>query len=230
MLRPSGSTTTTPPSWSSRCEPDLKYSDGTPLNAERYAYAIKRNINPETAGEYAAITDEIAGAPEWRGFTADEAKTEEENAAAKDAAAAVVAESIKASHADGAACEGYEDAACDTLTLTFSKPAPYFHTVMSLWVTYPAKEENITEGGENWWNSSKFQIGNGPYVLESLEPFVRGLFHAQRQLLGRPAEDRHRVLLHQRQRRGVRGLQEQRVRHHRRWPPRTSQRFSRTLS
>jgi oligopeptide transport system substrate-binding protein len=157
-------------------QPDLKYSDGTPLNAERYAYAIKRNINPETAGEYAAITDEIAGAPEWRGFTADEAKTEEENAAAKDAAAAVVAESVKASHADGTACEGYEDAACDTLTLTFSKPAPYFHTVMSLWVTYPAKEENITEGGENWWNSSKYQIGNGPYVLESLEPFVRGYF------------------------------------------------------
>ena len=88
-------------------QPDLKYSDGTPLNAERYAYAIKRNINPETAGEYAAITDEIAGAAEWRGFTADEAKTEEENAAAKDAAAAVVAESIKASHADGAVCEPF---------------------------------------------------------------------------------------------------------------------------
>jgi len=157
-------------------QPDLKYSDGTPLNAERFAYAIKRNINPETAGEYAAITDEIAGAPEWRGFTPDEAKTEEENAAAKDAAAAVVAESVKASHADGTPCEGYEDAACDTLTLTFSKPAPYFHTVMSLWVTYPAKEENITEGGDIWWNSSKFQIGNGPFVLESLEPFVRGYF------------------------------------------------------
>jgi oligopeptide transport system substrate-binding protein len=157
-------------------QPDLKYSDGTPLNAERYAYAIKRNINPETAGEYAAITDEILGAPEWRGFTADEAKTEEENAAAKDAAAAVVAESVKASHADGTACEGYEDAACDTLTLTFSKPAPYFHTVMSLWVTYPAKEENITEGGEIWWNSSKFQTGNGPYVLQNLEPFVKAYF------------------------------------------------------
>jgi ABC-type transport system substrate-binding protein len=44
-------------------QPDLKYSDGSILNAERYAYAIKRNINPETAGEYAAITDEIAGRP-----------------------------------------------------------------------------------------------------------------------------------------------------------------------
>jgi len=152
--------------------PDLKYSDGTPLNAQRFVYSILRNINPETAGEYAAITDEIAGAPEWRGCDLADA-------AACEAAAAVVAESVKASHADGAACNAdapYEDAECNTLTLTFSKPAPYFHVVSGLWVTYPAKEENITEGGDIWWNSSKFQIGNGPYVLQNLEPFVRGYF------------------------------------------------------
>ena len=53
-----------------------------PLNAARYKYSIKRNINPETAGEYAQITDEIKGAPEWRGFAADDKKTEEENAKA----------------------------------------------------------------------------------------------------------------------------------------------------
>lgn len=150
--------------------PDLKYSDGSVLNAERFAYAIKRNIDPETAGEYAQITDEIQGAPEWRGC--DVAN----DAAGCEAAKAMVDESVKASHADGAACEGYEDAACNTLTLTLSRPAPYFHTVMSLWVTYPAKEENISEGGEQWWNSSKFQVGNGPYVLKSLEPFVRAYF------------------------------------------------------
>jgi oligopeptide transport system substrate-binding protein len=152
--------------------PDLKYSDGTPLNAARYAYSIQRNINPETAGEYAAITDEIAGAPEWRGC-------DPADAAACEAAAAVVATSVMASHADGTACNAdapYDDAECNTLTLTFSRPAPYFHTVMSLWVTFPAKEENITEGGDIWWNSSKFQIGNGPYVLQSLEPFVRAYF------------------------------------------------------
>jgi len=141
---------------------DLKYSDGSMLNAKRFEYAIRRNINPETAGEYAAITDEILGAPEWRGGDA--------------AAMAQVEESVKATHADGAACVDYEDAACDTLVLTFSKPAPYFHTIMGIWVAFPAKEENITEGGENWWNSSKFQIGNGPYVLKNLEPFVRGYF------------------------------------------------------
>jgi oligopeptide transport system substrate-binding protein len=145
----------------------LTYNDGTPLNAARFEYSLIRNVNPETAGEYAAITDEILGAPEWRGCADEEACA---------AAAEVVAQSIVASHADGAACEGYEDAACNTLTITLSRPAPYFHTVMALWVTFPAKEELISEGGEIWYTSSKYHVGNGPYALQSLEPFVRAYF------------------------------------------------------
>ena len=45
----------------------LKYTDGTLLNAKRFEYSLLRNIDPATAGEYAAITDEIKGAPDWRG-------------------------------------------------------------------------------------------------------------------------------------------------------------------
>ncbi len=146
----------------------LMYGDGSPLNAERFAYSIRRNIDPTTAGEYAAITDEILGAPEWRACG--------EDAAACDAAKAQVMESVKASHADGAACTGYDDAACNTLTLTFSKPAPYFHTIMYMWVTYPAKEELITAGGENWWLDAANHIGNGPYIMDALEPGVRTHF------------------------------------------------------
>ena len=44
----------------------LKYSDGSLLNAKRFEYSIFRNVDPATAGEYAAITDDIAGAKEWR--------------------------------------------------------------------------------------------------------------------------------------------------------------------
>lgn len=146
----------------------LLYGDGSPLNAERFAYSIRRNIDPTTAGEYAAITDEILGAPEWRGCG--------EDAAACEAAAAQVMESVKASHADGAACTGYDDAECNTLTLTFSRPAPYFHVVSSLWVTFPAKEELITAGGENWWLDAANHIGNGPYVMDTLEQGVRALY------------------------------------------------------
>jgi oligopeptide transport system substrate-binding protein len=148
----------------------LLYSDGSPLNAERFAYSIRRNIEPATAGEYAAITDEILGAPEWRSCGDD--------AAACDKAKAQVMESVKGAHADGAACSGYDDVACNSLVLGFSKPAPYFHTVMSLWVTFPAKEELITAGGENWWTEAANHIGNGPYIMDALEQGVRSHFVA----------------------------------------------------
>lgn len=146
----------------------LLYSDGSPLNAERFAYSIRRNIDPATAGEYASITDEILGAPEWRACG--------EDAAACDAAKAQVMESVKASHADGTACTGYDDAECNTLTLTFSRPAPYFHVVSSLWVTFPAKEELITAGGETWWLDAANHIGNGPFAMDVLEQGVRAFY------------------------------------------------------
>ncbi len=142
----------------------LTYSDGALLNAARFAYSILRNIDPATAGEYAAITDEIMGAPEWRGCGDD--------GTACDEAKATVEQSVMASHADGTECSGYDDDACNTLTLTFSRPAPYFHTVSSLWVTFPAKQENIEAGGETWWLDPEYQIGNGPFVLSALEQGV----------------------------------------------------------
>ena len=178
-------------------KPGLKYSDGSPLNAARFKYSIMRNINPETAGEYAQITDEIKGAPEWRSFADDPKKSKEDNAKAMAAAKAVVdTEGITIFKSDGkTACaaklaDAYKDADCTVLKLKFAnpadfavkelagkpRPAPYFHTVMSLWVTYPAKEENITAGKDIWWTSSKYQIGNGPFILKSIEPYVKAVF------------------------------------------------------
>lgn len=151
-----------------KLKPGLVYSDGSVLNAKRFEFAFQRNIDPATAGEYASITDEILGAPEWRG--ADTA------AADYDPEAFKANLGVKASHADGAECADYEDAACDTLTLTFSKPAPYFATIAGIWVGYPAKQENIEEGGDIWWTSSKYQIGNGPFIWQSVEPFVKSVF------------------------------------------------------
>jgi len=146
----------------------LVYSDGSVLNAERFAYSLTRNVDPTTAGEYAQITDEIKGAPEWRGCG--------EDVAACDAAKVTVVESLKASHADGAACTGYDDTACNTFTVTLSKPAPYFPTVLALWVGYPAKQENIEAGGETWWLDPEYQVGNGAWILSELEQGVTGKF------------------------------------------------------
>jgi oligopeptide transport system substrate-binding protein len=156
------------------------YSDGSLLNAARYEYSLHRNINPATAGEYAFITDEIVGAPEWRTGSgcADAAACTEEELATLEAAVG-----IQAQHTDGSACvvnadtgNAYDDADCNTLVISLSKPAPYFATVMGLWVTYPVKQENVEEGGDLWWTSTKFQVGNGPFIWAEAEPFVRALF------------------------------------------------------
>lgn len=148
----------------------LKYSDGTVLNAMRFKFVLMRNIDPATAGEYAFITDYIKGAPAWR-------NSDPKDATAAEAAKAVVDASIQTFQMDGTtACTGYEDATCRILKVSLTDPTPYMHTILGIWVAYPAKEEAMTEGGENWWNSSKYQIGNGPFILKTLEPFVRALF------------------------------------------------------
>ena len=146
----------------------LKYSDGSLLNAKRFEYSLTRNIDPETAGEYGTITNEIAGAEEWQ--AADIAAPDYDRQAYVDALG------VKALDGAGNACTDYEQADCLTLKVTLRKPAPYFPTILGIWVTFPAKEELIAEGGENWWNSSVYQIGNGPFILKTVEPFVRTYF------------------------------------------------------
>ncbi|MBX6341772.1 MAG: peptide ABC transporter substrate-binding protein, partial [Thermomicrobiaceae bacterium] len=56
-----------------------------------------------------------------------------------------------------------------TLVIQFSHPAPYFHTVASLWVFYPAKKELIEKGGDDWWKNPELQIGNGPFQISRIE-------------------------------------------------------------
>jgi hypothetical protein len=87
-----------------------KYSDGTLLNAKRYEYSVFRNVSPETAGEYAAITDNIAGAAAYR--TADlSALSEDELAALRDAV------QVQALDAAGNPCADYEQADCLTVKI-----------------------------------------------------------------------------------------------------------------
>ena len=136
----------------------LQYSDGTPLNAKRYAFSILRNIDPTTQGEYASITDEIVGAAAYRSADAGNL-TPAQLQQLRDAVA------VRALDGSGQPCASYTQADCRTLKLRFTRPARYFHTVMSLWVTFPAKEELIAAGGEEWWRSPQYQIGNGPFVM-----------------------------------------------------------------
>ncbi len=121
----------------------LKYSDGSPLTSKNFVYAAQRTCDPNTAGEYQSILFDIAGCADWAGTVVTDT-------AAYDAAKAALGVSAP------------DD---KTVVFKFAQPAPYFHTVAGLWVMFPAKQELIEKGGENWWKDPKAQIGNGPFQM-----------------------------------------------------------------
>src|SRR5215212_6500384 len=51
--------------------PDLTYSDGSPLTAENFRYAVERTCDPKTAGEYQYLLFEIKGCTEFAGLATD---------------------------------------------------------------------------------------------------------------------------------------------------------------
>ncbi|MGI8484066.1 MAG: peptide ABC transporter substrate-binding protein [Thermomicrobiales bacterium] len=145
----------------------MAYSDGTPVTAKNYAYAIKRALSPVVNGNYSGTLYAVTGGEAWR-----EADPKSDPAALKKLEA-VVSESIKA----------LDDS---TLQITLDYPAGYFIHVMAIWVTYPVRED-LVEGKDvlAWWADPANYIGNGPFkvishtdkqewILERNESYFRG--------------------------------------------------------
>lgn len=134
--------------------PDLLYSDGSPLTAENFRYAVERTCDPVTAGEYQAILFEIVGCAEFAGLGLDD----EGNAR----------EYTPEDHEAARAALGVQALDDQTLQLDLTQPAPYFHTVASMMVFYPVKEEIVVADPDNWWQSAENHIGNGPFTIASI--------------------------------------------------------------
>jgi oligopeptide transport system substrate-binding protein len=141
--------------------PGLTYSDGSLLNAKRFEYAILRTIDPTTAGEYGSIFDMITGAANYR--TANLATVTPAELAALRAAV-----DVHALDANASLCVSYNQADCLKLRIGFAAPSSYFHTLGSMWVLSPVKEEIINSTGNNWWQLPQNHVGNGPFVATQL--------------------------------------------------------------
>jgi oligopeptide transport system substrate-binding protein len=142
----------------------LKYSDGTPLTAENFRYAVERTCDPVTAGEYQGILFEIAGCADFAGLALDEdGNTREYTPEEYDEARAAL---------------GVTAADDRTLQIDLANPAPYFHTVAALWVFYPVKQEIVQEDPDNWWQSAENHIGNGPFNITGIDEEQRWTFAA----------------------------------------------------
>jgi oligopeptide transport system substrate-binding protein len=147
-----------------KLRPDLKYSDGSPLTAENFRYAIERTCDPVTAGEYQSILFGVVGCAEFAGLTLDEngeAKeyTPEEYEAAKSALGVRTVDDL-------------------TLQVDLVEPTPYFHTIAYTWVLYPVKAEIVAEDPDNWWKSAENHIGNGPFKVASIAEDQEWTFEA----------------------------------------------------
>jgi oligopeptide transport system substrate-binding protein len=144
--------------------PDLTYSDGSPLTAENFRYAVERTCDPVTAGEYQSILFEIVGCAEFAGLSTDEAGepreyTPEEYDEARSALGAKALDDL-------------------TLQLDLTNPAPYYHTIAYTWVFYPVKKEMVDKDPDNWWKTAENHIGNGPFTVTGIDEDQRWTFAA----------------------------------------------------
>ncbi len=152
----------------------LMYSDGSPLTAENFRYAVERTCDPNTAGQYQSILFEIVGC----------------EAFASSLTAPEVGEGTPVVEVDPAAYETTKAAlgakVIDDLTLelTLTHPAPYYPTVASLWVFFPAKQELVEQGGDDWWKDPTLQIGNGPFQISGWDENQRVSFVANENYWG----------------------------------------------
>lgn len=173
-----------------KLRPDLKYSDGTPLTAENFRYAVERTCNPVTAGEYQSILFEIAGCADFAALGTDEAAPVDYTSCATG---------VPVEGGEAVDCAPYEAAiealgakVIDDLTLelNFTQPAPYFHTIAYTWVFYPVKEESVLTDLDNWWKTPENHIGNGPFKVTGIEEDQQWTFEANDNYYeGRPKMD-----------------------------------------
>lgn len=141
---------------------DLHYSDGALLNAKRFEYSIIRNMDPTLHGAYSYVTDDIVGSYNYR--SADTNKLSAEQIAALRAAVEVHAYDTK-----GNLCTGYEQEDCLVLVIKTKYPVVSLPTILSLHITFPAREELIMAGGDSWWKNPANQMGNGAFILDKLQ-------------------------------------------------------------
>jgi oligopeptide transport system substrate-binding protein len=133
----------------------LQYSDGSPLTAENFRYAVERTCSPRVLGEYQSILFEIEGCAEFAALAGDDP--------------ASPAEFTDEQYSEAAAALGAEVIDERTLRLSLTNPAPYYHTVAALWVFFPVKQEIAEADPDNWWQSAENHIGNGPFRITGID-------------------------------------------------------------
>lgn len=129
----------------------LTYSDGAPLTAERFRYAIARRCDPRLTSWGAESLFDIVGCKELNAASpADDATPANRSA-----------------HARAKANLGVTAVDDRTLEIRLRQPAPYFPTIAAGLGFIPIKQELIEAGGAQWWRDPANWVGNGPFQVSA---------------------------------------------------------------
>jgi len=119
----------------------VKWSDGSAVTAKDFEYAWIRALDPDTAGQYAFIIGQfVEGGTE---FNLGEGSREDVGIRATDD---------------------------KTLEVQLALPAPFFLSLTSFYTYYPQKQSFTEEQGDDYAQSPKALLYNGPYTLTSFNP------------------------------------------------------------
>lgn len=112
------------------------WSDGEPVKAQDYEYAIKRTLDPNTGAPYAHFLMPIKNAEEVNAgdFPLDEL--------------------------------GVKSLDDKTLEITLERPTAHFLDLTYQRVMYPLREDIVNEHGDSYGSEQDTLIFNGPFVLE----------------------------------------------------------------
>jgi oligopeptide transport system substrate-binding protein len=115
---------------------DLMWSDGQPLTASDFEYALKRLFDPEVGatGYYYTFYTNIVGAEAYSEGTGS---------------------------ADDVGVTAIDDT---TLEIQLNDVQPTLLLLMALWPAYPVRQDVVEQYGEAWTEAGNL-IGNGPFVL-----------------------------------------------------------------
>jgi oligopeptide transport system substrate-binding protein len=124
----------------------LTWSDGEPLTAQHFADGARRGCDPNVNTDYGYLWGagylDLQGCSDWQAAP--------ENAALGDALGVRAVDDL-------------------TVEYTLTQPSDRFTTLMSLWMTFPVRQDIVDANPDNWFLPGTVVV-NGPYTLEEYTP------------------------------------------------------------
>ncbi len=119
---------------------DHTWSDGTPVTADDFVFALRRILDPATAAEYAYILYPIKNA-----------------------------EAINSGNLADLDALGVRAIDPKTLEITLERPTSYFVEQLTHYTAYPVPKHKVDELGDDWVKPDNI-VGNGPYTVVEWVP------------------------------------------------------------